>query len=141
MYDDPITPSHDPSESGQDNDSVLFKYLSLLGSAANGYRQQLQEQYPPQDASMLDFLKQVRGLPAEEPQNDAMQRLSGLFKSDSPSPDENQGLSFLPRLSPIGPAVEYAHPRRFLHSTFLFQSVIAIEYPKSARQHSASRDS
>src|SRR5438128_1474050 len=97
MYDDPITPSHDPSESGQENDSALFKYLSLLGSAASRYRQQLQDQDPPQDASIPDFLKQVRGLPAEEPQNDpsdAMQRLSGLFKSDPPSPDENHNPEF-----------------------------------------------
>src|SRR5436305_12229808 len=97
MYDDPITPSHGPSESGQDNDSSLFKYLSLLGSAANRYRQQWQDQDPSQDASIPDFLKQVRGLPTEEPQNDpsdAMQRLDGLFRSKPPSPDENHNQVF-----------------------------------------------
>src|SRR5437763_11505192 len=89
MPDDLTALSYDPAESGQDNNSALFKYLSLLGSAANQYREQLQGQsLLPGVSSPESFVGQVRGSPTKEPEkysSDAMQRLSGLFMNDSPS--------------------------------------------------------
>lgn len=83
MYDDLTSLSSDPSEYEQDSDSALLRYLSLLGSANRFRQQQLQDQYPPQDTSVPDFLKQVRGVPDERPQTDALQHLNALFGNDS----------------------------------------------------------
>lgn len=83
MYDDLTSLSSDPSEHEQDGDSALLRYLSLLGSANRFRQQQFQDQYSPQDASVPDFLKQVRGVSDERPQSDALQRLNGLFGNDS----------------------------------------------------------
>ena len=136
MYDDPNTPFDDPSESGQNNDSDLFKYLSLLGSAANRYREQLQDQHPPQDASLPDLLKQVRGVSPEEPRNDAMQRLSGLFKSDPPSPDKNPdpafaGFSRFPELLP-GVRNDSSFPRPYVNPSFQLSTDRPVIQPKPA---------
>src|SRR5262245_35745450 len=93
MYDDLTTLSNDPSESGQESDSALFRYLSVLGSA-NRFRQQLQDQYLPQDASLPDFLNQVRGAPSEDPKSDALQRLSGLFRIEPSSTNKSHNPAF-----------------------------------------------